>query len=83
MSWSIFAYGLKPAVIEEVKKAKAYGGGTDQEKQLEDVKRLIVAEIAAMPDGGYQNGVKVEAGGHSDAASRNINLRVESIRISV
>lgn len=84
MSWSIYAVGLRPAVIEEVTKAKAYGGGVEQERQLEEAKRFIAAEISLMPDtGGYQNGVKVEANGHVDSASRNLQLSVQPIRVCV
>lgn len=77
MTFSIQAAGRIPDVIEQIKAHEFHGDAS----QAEAVRSLLLAQLEAWNPDGHYKGVFVEASGHHDASSRNLNLTLRPVYI--
>lgn len=78
MSFSIVAAGTVDQVRAQVEAVDCYGDNT----QFEKVRALILSEVDDLSQSsreGYIPGLYVNASGHHDATSRNLNLTLQAL----
>jgi hypothetical protein len=77
MSFSFQAAGKITDVIDQI-KAHQFVGDTSQ---ADTVKELILGELQQWNPDGYMRGVVVEASGHHESGSRNLNITMRPLHL--